>query len=129
MNAEPYTVHRYMTDWNPAARADFEWAMANYLLVKYSHTYFWFGGSQQYGYAVFTQREQLADLGQPFGDMHQFQGIYVRWFSKGMALVNPDPKSSFTVTLHQGRYKDLYGQNVDAVTLAPHSGLVLVRRH
>jgi Hypothetical glycosyl hydrolase family 15 len=130
INAVPLRVHAYMTDTNPTARAYLQWALANYLLVKYSHTYFWFGSGQHYGYPIVKQREEMADLGAATGDMHTFQGIYVRWFTKGMALVNPSPTTPFTVTLlRSGRYEDLYGQNVNRVTMPPHSGLVLVRRH
>jgi Hypothetical glycosyl hydrolase family 15 len=126
INAEPYIVHPFMTDTDPTARADLEWSLANYFLVKYSHTYFWFGGSQQYGYPVFQQREEMVNLGRPLGDMRPGQGVYVRWFSKGVALVNPSPSEPFTVTLQTGRYEDLYGQRVNRVTMPAHSGLVLL---
>jgi Hypothetical glycosyl hydrolase family 15 len=128
INQQPFAVHRYMTDSNPKARTALEWALANYFLVKYSHTYFWFGGEQDYGYPLAEQREELVNLGRPFGDMHTDQGVYVRWFSKGMALVNPNPRASFTVRLHKGKYQDFYGQNVNQVTMWPHSGLLLVVR-
>jgi O-Antigen ligase len=126
VNLEPYYVRAFMTDSNPRARADFEWALANYLLVKYSHTYFWFGSERQYGYPVVKQREEMAHLGRPIGDMHPYQGVYIRRFSEGAALVNPSPAEPFTVTLHRGEYEDLYGQRVNRVTMPPHSGLVLV---
>lgn len=129
INEEPYRVHAFMTNTNRRARRDLQWVLANYLLVKYSHTYFWFGGVQQYGYPVFEQREEMVDLGKPRGDMRPSQGVYVRFFTKGMALVNPSPTKWFTVSLGNGTYKTLYGQNVNSVTMSPHSGLVLALRH
>jgi len=128
VDAEPYHVYPYITDTNPRARADFEWDLANYLLVKYRHTYLWFGDVQQYGYPVFVQREELADLGHATGDMRPDQGIYARWFTKGLALVNPSPFQSFPLAFQSGKYEDLYGQDVNHVTMPPHSGLVLVLR-
>jgi Hypothetical glycosyl hydrolase family 15 len=130
IDAAPLRVYPYITDTNRRARAVLEWALANYLLVKYSHTYFWFGGSQQYGYPVFKQREETANLGRATGDMRPYQGVYARWFAKGMALVNPSPAVSFAVILHnKGKYKNLYGQKLNRVMMTPHSGLVLVLRH
>jgi Hypothetical glycosyl hydrolase family 15 len=129
INAAPVHVYPYITDTNRKARAVLEWALANYLLVKYSHTYFWFGGNQQYGYPIFEQREDLADVGRATGDTRPYQGVYARWFTKGMALVNPSPFEPFTATLQRGEYEDLYGQYVNRVTMRPHSGLVLVTRH
>ncbi len=49
LNEEPYRVTPYMTDTNYGAPADLHWALANYLLVKYAHTYFWWGGVQHMG--------------------------------------------------------------------------------
>jgi len=128
INQEPYPVHPYMTDKDTRAQADLEWALANYLLVRYRHTYFWFGGIQQYGYPIFQQSEESVDVGTATSNMTPDQGVYVRWFSKGMALVNPSPAGTITVTLQAGRYKNLYGQNVDRLTMGPGSGVVLVRR-
>jgi hypothetical protein len=127
IDAEPYRVHSYMTDRNAKARADFEWAFANYLLIKYSHTYFWFGGGFQYGYPVFVQRQELIDLGHPLGDMAPSQGLYIRWFTKGMVLVNPSATLTFNVALLPGKYEYQNGQKINRVAMKPHSGLVLLR--
>jgi hypothetical protein len=125
VNEEPLNVTPYMTDTDQKARGYLQSALASYLLVKYSHTYFWFGGQQQYGHEVLMQRELLTNFGQPLGDMHHVRGVYVRWFTKGAALVNPDPNHSFTFTLQKNKYNTLYGQHVSRVTLAVHSGVVL----
>ena len=126
INEEPLTsMTPYMTDHNQTARAYLQSALASYLLVKYSHTYFWFGLSQGYGNPIVMQRELLTDFGQPQGDMHHLQSVYVRWFTKGAALVNPDQYHSFTFTLPKNKYETLYGQRVNRVALAVHSGVVL----
>lgn len=125
INQEPYDVTSFMTDTNMRARADIQSALANYLLVKYSHTYFWFGGSQQYGSPLFVQREEAANLGTAVGDMAPLQGVYARSFTKGMALVNPSSTQSFTINLPHGRFKDLYGKKLNSVNMLPHSGIVL----
>jgi len=126
MNLQPYVVRPFMTDTDPRARASLEWALANYLLVKYSHTYFWFGNMSEYGSPIVEQREELADLGRPIGDMRLYQHVYLRRYTNGMALVNPNNTAPLTVTLRKGVYTDLYGQRVNRVTMAPHSGLVLM---
>jgi hypothetical protein len=128
INEEPYPVHPYMTGSNPSARADLEWALANYFMVRYSHTYFWFGGTQQYGYSVFEQREEAVQLGQPVGDMRPAQGVFARSFTKGMALVNPSATTAFSVSLKTGKYEDLYGHRVNQVRMSAHSGIVLILR-
>lgn len=128
-NEVPLKLTKYMTDGNKRARSLIQWALANYLLVKYSRTYFWFGGVQRYGYPVVPQREESADLGQPLGDMRQSQGVYVRYYTKGLAIVNPSLFVAFKFALPAGRYRNLYGQNVNKAHLGPHSGMVLVARH
>jgi hypothetical protein len=56
--------------------------------------------------------------------------VYLRDFSQGESLVNPDGQQSYQVRLPAGRlYHTLQGQAVGStVTLAPHSGLVLLAR-
>ncbi|MGI8824504.1 MAG: hypothetical protein ACR2JC_02450, partial [Chloroflexota bacterium] len=108
------------------ARFDLQWALANYLLVKYKHTYFWWGGAAQYGYAPFLQREEEAQIGSPADDFYASQNVYMRDFSNGLALVNPSSRSPFTISLPAGRYQDLYGNAISTYTMQPHSGLVLL---
>ena len=124
LNEEPYPVRSYMTDTNHRARADLQWALANYLLVKYSHTYFWWGGVQQYGGAPLLEHEYTAPVGSPVGDVHPAEGVYMRDYTHGLAIVNPDPTRRVTVTLPSG-YRDLYGEPVARLAMPPHSGIVL----
>lgn len=129
INAVPFHVTPYMTDTNMTARAALQWSLANYLLVKYSHTYFWFGTYQAYGFPTVPESEESVNLGRALGDMKSSQHVYVRFFKKGMALVNPSPKKSFTVSLSKATYKNLYRKNLNRVKMGPHSGLILLLRH
>ena len=120
-----YTVTPYMTDTNLPARADLEWRLANYLLIKYTHTYFRWGAEAQYGQPIAMQREYSAPIGSPTGDFYAAQGVYARDYTGGLALVNPDAVITHTVTLPAG-YSDLYGHAAISYALPPRSGLVLV---
>jgi hypothetical protein len=67
------------------------------------------------------------DVGHPCSAMTASQGIYVRDFSKGMAVVNPSNTSSYMFTLPPGNFTDLYGAPVEGdIFLEPLSGKVLV---
>ncbi len=109
--------------------AEIQWALASYLMGK-GHT----GGlfiSTPRGYGIDVRySEYNAQIGTPLGAMYQSQGVYFRNFSDGLSIVNPSATSSYTVTLNLvlGHfYTDLYGNTVgQTVTLAPHSGLVLL---
>ncbi len=125
LNEEPYQVRSDITDTSPHARADLQWALANYLLVKYAHTYFWWGGIQQYGGPPLLQREYSAPIGSPIDDVHAADGVYVRNYTNGLAIVNPDPTQKITVHLPTG-YHDLYGHAVTQLALPRHSGIVLL---
>lgn len=116
----------YMTDTDATARSYMQWALANYFLVKYTHTYFWFGKPQVYGNPIIDQHELLANLGTPVGDMKSTSHVYERTYTKGLAIVNPSPGRTYTVALPRGKYKSLYGQQMNSATMGPHTGLVLV---
>jgi len=124
-NEIPMALSPDETKTNMQVRALMQWSLANYLLVKYSHTYFWFGTLQRYGYPLVLQPEELVDLGTPVGDMRAEENVYVRRYSKGMAVVNPSAHRSLTITLPKAKYETLYGRVIDSATLAPHSGLIL----
>jgi hypothetical protein len=128
INKEPYNVSAHMTDKNARARFDLQWALANYLLVKYTHTYFLWGGHDQVpGRPPIMQREYSAPIGSPTDGFYQSQGVYMRDFTNGRAVVNPDLSTSHAVTFPTGKYKDLYGHNITRYSMPAHSGLVLLR--
>lgn len=125
-NQEPYTATTDMTTTNLTARADLQWALANYLLVKYSHTYFWWGGVQQYGPGPIEQQEYSAPIGSATDDFYASQNVYLRDYSNGLAVVNPSPGTTYTVSFSPGTYQDLYGNPITSLSMGPHSGDVLL---
>lgn len=129
LNSESwYRVRPYMTDRDARARADLQWALANYLLIKYAHTYFWWGSVQQEGGGPpIPQHELSAPVGSPTNTLYAAQGVYMRNYTNGMAVVNPDPSRTLIVKLASG-YRNLYGHGVTQLVMPPHSGDVLIHR-
>jgi hypothetical protein len=129
VSQEPYIVTSYITDTDPQARFDLQWCLANYLLIKYHHTYFWWGTVGTYGSGPSEQHEfeVAAQIGSPTGDFYASQDVYMRNFSNGLAIVNPSADTYYTITLDEGRYRDLYGSPVHEYAMPPHSGLILLK--
>ena len=114
-------------------QAELNWVLANYLLVKglHSYTYVYAGDSAGYtgspsGYGTFYDRpEYHIAIGTPTSGMYQWQNVYVRNYSGGLAIVNPSSDLPFTVNL--GRpYVDMHGTTYTSVTLGPATGIVLL---
>ncbi len=132
INASSYTMTTNMTTSSMTARADVQLALANYLLIKYNHTYFWFGmtgasasSPGQYGQPIAMQSEYSAPIGSPINDFYASQNVYMRNYTNGLAIVNPDT-SSHSLTFPSGQYKDLYGNAITTYTMQSHSGLILL---
>jgi hypothetical protein len=125
---QSYRVTPYMTDITSRARNDLQWDMANYLLAKGGQSYFFWGGASQYGRGPILQHEleRVQSIGRPTDNFHQSQGVYMRDFTRGLALVNPTSSSSYTMNLPIGRYQDLYGKPVGSYTIPPGTGVVLL---
>jgi hypothetical protein len=103
-----------------------QWAIANYLLLKNNASWLYLCGPQEYGTLLMTP-EYAAEIGSPTDTYHQSQGVYIRTFTNGLALVNPSGTGSYSVTL-SGLYRDLYGHSLSGqVTLPPASAQVLLR--
>jgi hypothetical protein len=103
-----------------------QWAIANYLLLKNNASWIYICGPQEYGTLLMIP-EYAAQIGSPTDTYHQDQGVYMRHFTNGLALVNPSGTTSYSVTL-SGAYHDLYGHSLSGqVTLPPASGQVLLR--
>jgi hypothetical protein len=127
-NAPGLTISNFVTDTNATARAHLQWVLANYLLVRYAHTYLEWENQSSSGYLVANQHEYAAAaaIGTATNDYYYSQGVFMRDFTNGRAIVNPDPTSPRTVTVGTG-YKDLYGNAVSSITMKPDSGAVLLR--
>jgi len=103
-----------------------QWVLANYLLVKNNASFLYICGEQQYGYA-FLRPEYAAQIGSPLDALYQNQGIYLRDFTNGVAIVNPSSSFTYTLLLPGAGYKDLYGNVLRSPLIMPaHSGLVLI---
>jgi len=108
------------------SQAEKQWALANYLLVKGQYSYIAITGIQEYGYTLIAP-EYSAPIGHALGLMYQSQGVYMRDFSNGIAIVNPSSfDQTFNIILASGVYQDLYGNKVNLLTLAPQTGIVLL---
>lgn len=110
-------------------QAQVQWCMANYFLVKNSATYMGISGSDGYGYLAYRPEFAAARVGVPTDTFDHFRGtaVYGRYFTTGLALVNPSSTATYTVPIPPNTYKDLYGVvQGDSVTLPPASGIVLV---
>ena len=112
------------------------WVLANYLLVKgaHSYTYIYAGtnssaaGSPS-GYGAFYDRPQYhIPIGEPTSAAVSSQGVLMRYYTHGLAIVNPSPGQTFDVSLGKA-YRDTIGHVYTAVTLPPTSGIVLLAQN
>ncbi len=103
-----------------------QWVLANYLLVKNNASFVYICGEQQYGYS-FLRPEYAAQIGYPVDALYQNQGIYLRYFTNGVAIVNPSSSNTYRLQLAGAGYRDLYGNALGfQVSIPAHSGLVLI---
>lgn len=110
-------------------QAQVQWCMANYFLVKNAATYMGISGSDGYGYLAYRPEFAAAKVGVPTDtfDLVPGTGVYRRYFTTGIALVNPSSTATYTVHIPPNTYRDLYGAlQGGSVTLQPASGIVLV---
>lgn len=109
------------------------WVLANYLLVKgpRSYTYIYAGNNEGFtgsptGYGTFYDRpEYHVPIGHPTSGRYQSQGVQMRNYSGGLAIVNPSGSQTYTVMLG-ATYEDVYGTPLTSVTLPPTTGIILL---
>lgn len=107
------------------------WVISNYLLVKNHCTYMYMtgftaGGGQDYG-SLITFPEYSIQIGHPIGGMKKTQGVWVRPYSAGLALVNPYYATA-TVTLPAGSWVDVNGNPVGPmITMEGQTGDVVLK--
>jgi hypothetical protein len=119
-------VNQEPTSFSSLTDSEKQWCIANYLLIKNNRTFIYISGRQEYGQLLYLPDYTIA-IGAPMDAMHQYQGIYVRDYSDGLALVNPSSTHNAIVQL-PGVYKDHSGRVVEgSIDVSPRSGLVLLR--
>ncbi|WP_432838671.1 IPT/TIG domain-containing protein [Dactylosporangium sp. CA-092794] len=121
-------INQQPVSFAQVTKAQVQWALANYLLVKNAASGVWISGQQEYGTLLNRPEYAAATVGAPTGDLFADQGVYRRDFTTGLALVNPSSAGSRTVQLPANHaWRDLYGGTVaGTVTLPAAAGLVLV---
>jgi hypothetical protein len=101
-------------------------SLASFLLGTNGNQYFDFDANQTDGAVVPDHPYDHVNVGQPSGPYAVKSNVYVRYFSSGVAVVNPSKTNTYTFALG-GTYRNLQGQSVSTVTLAPDTGDVFSR--
>jgi hypothetical protein len=113
-----------VTDYSQFSSDDIDWVLANYLLVKGAHTYTAVT-TGDYGYF-----RDLANYHVPIGKALEpafsSDGVWMRTFTNGLAIVNPDGSTSRDVALPPG-FVDTSGRSVTHAVVGPTSGVILLR--
>jgi hypothetical protein len=118
-----------LSGYNTVDSAAINWSLASYLLEKdhAAAVYIAEATGAQYGSDAW-HNEYTAAIGTACSATSAQQGGYARTFSHGLAVANPSSTATVNFTLPAGSYKNLYGTAVSGtITLAPHSGIVLLR--
>jgi hypothetical protein len=124
--------HAYMvTDrWKTASvtAAQLDWSIATYLMGKRGAASLDVVDSHGYGYEYYYPQYN-ASIGHACGKMYAAQGVYLRRYSGGLAIVNTKPGQSFTVNLPQAAYTSIEGGAVQSPVLVGGStGMVLLKQ-
>ena len=101
-------------------------ALASFMLGTDGKQYFDFDANQTDGAVVSDRPYDHVNVGQPSGAYALKTNVYVRYFTNGIAVVNPSKTNTYTFSLG-GTYRNLQGQSVSSVTLAPDTGDVFSR--
>ncbi|HEV3353116.1 MAG TPA: putative glycoside hydrolase [Acidimicrobiales bacterium] len=101
-------------------------SVASFLLGTNGNQYFDFDTNQTDGAVVPDHPYDHVNVGQPSGSYALKTNVYVRYFTNGVAVVNPSKTNTYTFALG-GTYRNLQGQSVSSVTLAPDTGDVFSR--
>jgi hypothetical protein len=101
-------------------------ALASFLLGTDGNQYFDFDANQTDGAVVPDHPYDHVNVGQPTGAYALKSNVYVRYFTNGVSVVNASKTNAYTFTL-DGTYRNLQGQSMSSVTLAPDTGDVLSR--
>ena len=109
-------------------KAQRQWALGNYLLLKNNASWIYICGKQEYGTLLVAPEYAAAQVGTPTDTYYADQGVYRRDFSNGLVFVNPSSTNTYTVTIPANTYRDLYGNGQGpTITLPPASAITLLR--
>lgn len=102
-------------------------AFAAYLIAKRNDSYAYFNYSDPSTATKVDYFPELydLDLGNALGDYSVQSNVYVRNFEKGKVLLNIENSSSTAINLG-GNFRKLDGTIVSSVSLAEHSGIILL---
>jgi hypothetical protein len=100
--------------------------LASFMLGTNGNQYFDFDDNQTDGAVVPDHPYDHVDPGTPTGPYALKSKVYVRYFTNGIAVVNPSKTATYTFKLG-GTYTNLQGQSMSSVTLPPDTGDVFVK--
>ena len=96
-------------------------ALASFMLGTDGNQYFDWDVNQTDGAVVADHPYDHVNVGLPSGPYALKTNVYVRYFTNGIAVVNASKTATYTFNLG-GTYKNLQGQSLTKVTLAPDTG-------
>jgi len=114
---------------NKLSQQQFDWGVATYMLGKYHLASLWIDHLPGYGQEYWV-KQYNAKIGSPCSDMYpdgNDSGVWYRKFSGSFVVVNSSSNQTYTVSLPQQSYQDIYGNTVNSpLTLSPDEAKVLM---
>jgi Hypothetical glycosyl hydrolase family 15 len=106
-----------------------QWDLSNYLLIKGGHTFTYVSVNPKSPvWRTFSDRPEYHVLiGHPISDISTSQGVYMRRYSNGLAIVNPSSTKSYHLNFSRP-YQDVQGHTITSYTIGVHSGLILLNK-
>ena len=117
------------TSYSSITSQEVLWDLSNYLLIKGDHTFTYVSVNPKSPvWETFSDRlEYHALIGHPISGIYTSQGVYMRMYSNGLAIVNPSSTKIYRLSfIHP--YKDIRGNTITSYTIGVHSGLILLNK-
>jgi hypothetical protein len=117
------------TPWSQLTADEMQWCLGNYLLAKGTHSYVMLSGSDGSGgfitHYLCLKPDYFAANGTPETTEQESNGVYVRYFSQGLVIVNPTTASQ-NVPVSLSGYKPMEPQYTDLSPMGPETAYVLI---
>ena len=115
------------TSYSDISSQEVQWNVSNYLLIKGQHTFLSVSvNPRSQEWQTFSDRQEYHVLiGHPISDVYTSQGVYMRMYSNGLAIVNPSSTNSYHLNFNRS-YQDVQGNAITSFTIGVHSGLILL---